>query len=189
MLEIPTITLYNPHAMLVALNEKGNETRGWYTKYRGPLAIHAGAYRGWKDLISQEPFKSVLAKHGYVNWKDLPFGAVVAICNLVDCQKIVFRDYTFAKLENGTYVKDNERAFGDYAPGRYAWILKDIHPLKTPIQVKGRQGIWNFDYEPYQIAIDPWKIGAAKIWTPKGIRSGKQVAQGSKDSVLGLEVI
>lgn len=35
------ITIWQPWAMLIALLEKGNETRGWPTKHRGPLAIHA----------------------------------------------------------------------------------------------------------------------------------------------------
>jgi hypothetical protein len=36
------LTLIQPWATLVALGEKQIETRSWDTKYRGPLAIHAG---------------------------------------------------------------------------------------------------------------------------------------------------
>lgn len=181
MLTIPTITLYNPHAQLVALNEKQNETRGWPTKYRGPLFIHAGAFRGWKDLIQEEPFKSVLAQHGYINWKELPFGVVVAVCDLTDCVKIT-REYRYT-------LTDQELAFGDYAIGRFAWVLKNIHTLKTPIQFKGRQGIWKWDATPHLVTIDPFMIGPTKIWTPKGIRHGKIVNPDREDAISGLEVV
>ena len=32
---------------------------------------------------------------------------------------------------------------GVYAPGRYAWIFKDIVALGRPIPAKGHLGIWN----------------------------------------------
>jgi hypothetical protein len=37
-----SITIIQPWATLIALGEKKYETRGWPTKHRGPLAIHAG---------------------------------------------------------------------------------------------------------------------------------------------------
>lgn len=36
------ITIIQPYATLIAVGEKGLETRGWPTKHRGELAIHAG---------------------------------------------------------------------------------------------------------------------------------------------------
>lgn len=36
------LTLHQPWASLIALGVKTIETRSWSTKYRGPLAIHAG---------------------------------------------------------------------------------------------------------------------------------------------------
>jgi hypothetical protein len=35
------ITLHQPWATLVAIEQKKIETRSWPTSYRGPLAIHA----------------------------------------------------------------------------------------------------------------------------------------------------
>ena len=81
-----------------------------------------------------------------------------------------------------------EYVFGNYTPGRFAWILKDIVRVKMPIQEKGRQKIWNWDATGYQVAIDPWVIGDTKIWTPKGIMTGRQVEADTEDAVLGLEV-
>lgn len=34
---------------------------------------------------------------------------------------------------------------GKYKEGRYAWILENIVPLKTPIKEKGHLSIWNYE--------------------------------------------
>ena len=33
--------------------------------------------------------------------------------------------------------------FGDYAPGRWAWLLRDVRPLIPPPPVRGAQGFFN----------------------------------------------
>jgi hypothetical protein len=37
-----------------------------------------------------------------------------------------------------------ERSFGDYTPGRFAWILADVKPLATPIPARGSLGLWEW---------------------------------------------
>jgi activating signal cointegrator 1 len=32
--------------------------------------------------------------------------------------------------------------FGDYAPGRWAWLLRDVKPLNPPVRMKGQQGFF-----------------------------------------------
>jgi hypothetical protein len=34
-----------------------------------------------------------------------------------------------------------QRFFGDHAPGRWAWLLRDVKPLNPPFEMKGRHGI------------------------------------------------
>ena len=43
-----------------------------------------------------------------------------------------------------------ERAFGDYAPGRYAWVLADVLPLPRPVPWRGEQGL----FEVPDVAIE-----------------------------------
>ena len=38
-----------------------------------------------------------------------------------------------------------EKAFGDYTPGRFAWILQDPVAFKTPLSAKGGLKLWEFD--------------------------------------------
>lgn len=143
------ITIHQPWATLIALGEKEFETRGWPTKYRGPFAIHA-AKKVDKDICQQEPFRSVLAKHGYVA-DNLPIGAIVAVGELVDCLKVTGEAYDIVTMEGDAEphflpVKSNEYHFGYYDKGRYAWEMADVKSI-DPVPAKGQQGLWNWGGE------------------------------------------
>ena len=143
------LTLTQPWATLVAIGAKRIETRSWSTSYRGRIAIHAAVGLGpvgdvpglWRQC-SAEPFRSAL--HQHVNYPDdLPRGVIVAVAELTDCCP------TFQSLAGGVFVRngsselvtEQERAFGDYSPGRYAWLLSDVRPLPTPLMYRGSQGL------------------------------------------------
>lgn len=137
------ISLLQPWATLVAIGAKRIETRSWATKYRGPLAIHAskGVKAFIKKLIWTEPFHTVLAKAGFklcfgADW-NLPLGKIIATCNLADVIPIT--------PEFVASLSEQEKAFGDYTPGRFAWILEDVKKLPEPIPAKGQLGLWKFD--------------------------------------------
>jgi hypothetical protein len=168
------ITLTQPWATLVAIGEKQIETRSWSTLYRGPLAIHAaagfgpiGGKRGYMDLCSREPFKRVLT--AYWKWlinsnatvlklsDGMPRGAIVARCELIDCVPTEFiteqvaAHYSYRVVWNAEridFVQSDEAAkeiaFGDYTPGRYAWLLAHVQMLPEPIQVRGALGLWEW---------------------------------------------
>ncbi|WP_240421634.1 2-oxoglutarate dehydrogenase E1 [Paenibacillus periandrae] len=143
------ITIWQPWATLAALEEKGNETRGWATKYRGPIAIHAAKYIDG-EACEREPIKSTLAKHGYTA-DNLPTGAIVGFANLEECWSIG-EDYQSGMpiLYNGEggrtkLVNSTEAEFGWYAPDRFAWEFADVKQLPEPIPAKGQQGLWNWE--------------------------------------------
>jgi hypothetical protein len=69
----------------------------------------------------------------------MPRGVIVATCILMDCAPI--NDVDTWNLT------DEERAFGDYSSGRYAWLLADVRPVDPPIPAKGRQGLWEWESE------------------------------------------
>ncbi len=79
------LTLTQPWATLVAEGAKKIETRSWETLYRGPLAIHAA--KGYPDrgLRFDEPFYSALWRAGIKPDMPIPTGAIIAVCNLIDC--------------------------------------------------------------------------------------------------------
>lgn len=147
------LSLYQPWAFLVMLAGhidpdiaklgKHFETRSWPTKYRGPLAIHAVKYipPEVEELCLTEPFQKAFEAAGIKYDGDIPLsrilpcGMVLAITNMVDCQKI--------KAYN--IPPEPESCFGDYRPGRFMWDLQDIKPLPEPIPAKGHQGLWNWE--------------------------------------------
>lgn len=153
-LTMKALSVWQPHASLIALRSKKIETRGWYTNYRGPLVIHAAKTfpKFARDLCGDDPFTFELVKGGYMGPDTLPLGAVVAYGNLAECCLI---------KEDGLYrlipgLKDPpkwfeplpaepEISFGDYTPGRFAWILEEVQMLPEPIPAKGHQGLWNWE--------------------------------------------
>ncbi len=148
------LTLTQPWATLVAIGAKRIETRGWPTRYRGPLAIHAGkglapvgGVRGLRALCATEPFRRVLTEAGYADPRDLPRGVIVARCELVECVRVdIGPQTTFAALEvfSGVKAAPHEADFGDYSLGRFAWALGDVHGCLTG-PVRGALGLWEWE--------------------------------------------
>lgn len=141
---VKVITLTQPWATLIAIGAKHIETRGWGTRYRGPIAIHAakgldpvGGVGGLLQLCATPPFAEVLAQHG-LRPGELPRGAVVCAAALVGCDTM-----TPASIAR---VDQPERSFGFYEPGRYAWRLQNTYRLARPYPIRGRLGLG--DLEP-----------------------------------------
>lgn len=131
---IRALSLTQPWASLVAIGAKEWETRSWPTPYRGQVAIHAskGYPRNCRELESEEPFMSAL-KRGLTNPHALPTGSIIALADLEECLP------TEAVLPR---IGENEKAFGDYYPGRYAYRLAHVLQLPRPIPCRGALGFW-----------------------------------------------
>ena len=133
---IKAITLYQPWAAFVMAGIKQYETRSWMTKYRGPLAIHAG--KTWnRDLMWQ--YLTLKQNHAaiqdHANEGILAFGAVLGICRLVETHRVeTIRDS----------LSELERAVGNYADLRFAWELEIIELFDTPRPARGEQGLWEW---------------------------------------------
>ena len=93
-----------------------------------------------------------------------PLGAVVATARLSACVPIVPHrpDSTIAPyasaMDDGMVVvrlhdarvqacpaRYELAAYGDFTPGRWAWLLDDVETLTEPIPAKGRQRLWTWD--------------------------------------------
>lgn len=171
--EMKALTLTQPWVTLVAIGAKQIETRSWATKYRGPIAIHAGVglgpvggSRALRELIRSQPFFDNLIPivvrvdeqfpiESIV--KSLPFGAVIATANLTAVHCIPATPMHFPRgvpeshmlasypIVLPPFQDDQERAFGDYTPGRYAWVLSDVEELSKPIPARGALGLWEWN--------------------------------------------
>jgi len=167
------LTLTQPWASLVAIGAKRIETRSWPTNYRGPLAIHAAkGFPKWAQRCvtdNWEFFTAFAPEHaaalrragvtlvpsepGHAVLRTLPQGAVVATCTLIDC--VCMEEFRYGPEGNSIGIgkwtemlaeRPQERHFGDYQVGRYAWILEGVEMLReNPIPAKGALGLWEWE--------------------------------------------
>lgn len=141
------LSLLQPWASLVVLGHKKIETRSWNTKHRGPLMIHASQSKKGLKAVSTEMWDLFIGL-GF-NVDTLPYGAIIGQVSMVDtCQ---FSERT--PYQQGVYgyhrqfweYSKQEKAFGDYTPGRYGWLLSDPVQFPVVIPAKGGLSLWNYD--------------------------------------------
>lgn len=124
------LTLHQPWAQLIADGRKAFETRSWDTRYRGPIAIHAG-----RTVDAEYSIEC-----GYRPGA-LPVGAIVAVARLVGIITTEQAQRTFDDTMPFARARE-EFSHGDYSPGRYAWELGDVRAVPA-IAIRGAQGLWD----------------------------------------------
>lgn len=140
------LSVTQPWATLIALGAKRIETRSWRTRYRGSLAIHAA--KGFPKWARETSCESEFAIE--LGPMTLPLGVVIATARLISCiptrelqtNRIIEVDHLAGCGD--FYLDDRERHFGDYEPGRWAWLLADVKPLNVPIGAVGALGLWEW---------------------------------------------
>jgi hypothetical protein len=139
------LSLQQPWATLLVYGEKHYETRSWKTEYRGELLVHAA--RKFTDLAramcEREPFKSALLRCGYKSPADLPRGVVLRKVRLLDCQPTEVVERVLAEGHLSPEEIAKELAFGDYSPGRHAWLQGHPTPLVLSIPFRGALGLFD----------------------------------------------
>ena len=141
------LSLWQPWATAVAIGSKTIETRGRYTHYRGPLVIHAAKHKVKSELdeLGARPmWIGALGLHQDKPIESLPFGALLAVCDLVDCLP---SDQCFGRIAMNTVrgifpYHWTEESMGGYGEGRFGWILQNLRPLAKPVPFKAKQGFF-----------------------------------------------
>lgn len=147
---LPTITLHQPWASLIAEGVKRYETRPRRTHKRGFVAIHAAKVwsRGQRNhQLRQAGFHYGEDHYGFAEFiEPMPLGSVVAVAELTDCQLMANGPYSApGALIGMDGVGAGERFCGDWRPGRYAWRLENVRKLLEPFPAKGKQCWWYCD--------------------------------------------
>lgn len=157
------LPLWQPWATLVAAVEKRIETRGWQPPRSAlgtRIAIHATkgglTQAELHRLLGAQPFAEVLRRALGLDpdasvvgmARALPRGAILATATLARCVPITPERAASLEARN-----PQEYAFGDYTPGRFAWVLTDVQPLGRPVPCKGSQGM--FDLPPLVADVVP----------------------------------
>lgn len=157
---LKVISLWEPWSSLMAHSHKKIETRIWSTDFRGEVAIHSTKGGLTQEELfltcADEPFRSILIDLGIFRpgmscpqlARAFPRGQIIAVGTLVDCRPLgdihvndVFKIYPELDTEQ-------ERAFGDYSPGRYGLVFENVTLLQEPVLFKSRQGkLLDLDFE------------------------------------------
>jgi hypothetical protein len=86
--------------------------------------------------MAREP---LLAKY-LPRFAELPFGAIIGEVMLTDVIRLTELELPPELLDRLTL---EERAFGAYDTGRYAWMLENPIQYEEPIPATGALGLWN----------------------------------------------
>lgn len=131
--ELRVLTLWQPWASLMAWREKLNETRPKKWGYRGWVAIHASE-RSCQvvDQANESYLTLALDRNKAPKPWHLPRGKILAVGRFTGC---------FPTPPDVPVLTDQERAFGNYGPGRFYYPTADLAALPTPIAWKGGQGL------------------------------------------------
>lgn len=146
------LSLTQPWATLIAIGAKRIETRSWSTKHRGLIAIHAakGFPKEARENCRLSPFVRGLRGFDYTT---LPLGQIIATARLIDVRPTKPYD------DDDSFRATDECAFGDYTPGRFAWLLDDVTALPVPIPCKGALGLWEVPASIYEaVAIQLFAV-------------------------------
>jgi len=119
---IRCLSIRQPWAWAICVGEKTVENRGWTTKHRGRIAIHAGAnpenLQELKNALSQQPPSGMFA-----------LGYIIGTVNLVDI------------------VEYHDRIGCMWAGGPQCWMLEDPILFEDPIPTRGRQSLYRLPEE------------------------------------------
>lgn len=133
------LSLLQPWATLVVIGAKKIETRSWATQHRGELLIHASMGKSGALLAAEPPFTKYIS-----NFNELPFGAIIG---QVWLEEVIQMERLFLSGARINQLTLEEKAFGDYSPKRYAWMLHNPIQFNSPIPAKGSLNLWEYDGE------------------------------------------
>ena len=135
------LTLWQPWAGAMAAGVKEIETRGRRFNYRGPLAIHAAAREPTEDENDiVVPFVAGNVNHVLLCTTR---SAILAVVDVYEC----LRTETINDSLVGGCISRTERALGNYSPGRFGILTRNLRVLRHPVPCKGKQGLWNLTPE------------------------------------------
>lgn len=142
------LSLWQPWASFIAIGMKSFETRSWSPPpllIGQRIAIHAA-----KKAIPPDD----------VEWArrlgapDLPRGAIVCTAVLAGAYQCgpprSLADIAHSRLRVIRQVVGSADVpivpdeFGDFADGRWAWLLTDIERFEPPVPARGAQGFWDW---------------------------------------------
>ena len=129
------LSLTQPWASAIALGIKRYETRGWSTRSRGDVCIHAAKSF---PRYAQDFFEDQLQEGLLHPDSDLPRGAIIAVAELTACLRTEDVLPTIERVE---------KMYGNYEAGSWAFRLENIRVLSEPIFCRGALSFWPVEWD------------------------------------------
>ena len=144
------ITLHQPWATFMAYGLKWCETRSWRpyrdvmpTLQKHGLLIHAASAfnKKMRAICYHPPYREAL-EHLEMTVEDLPTGAIVAMCKVIR----VLPTYEVDEISIADFSDSSfEYELGDYSPGRFFWVCREMQRPRQVIKASGFQKLWQFN--------------------------------------------
>lgn len=124
------LTIREPWASLIIEGYKEYEFRSWKTNYRGKILIHSGLNIEKDNLVKFKDYDINVQK-----------GKIIGEATLVDCIKVT------EDFQNELLKKDKIVYGQSDHDSTYAWKLENVIKYDEPISVKGKLGLWNYEFD------------------------------------------
>jgi hypothetical protein len=144
------ISMWQPWATLWASGEKKIETRKWEFPWPLPCVIGIHAAKIWngrlKAFADNEFCTDSLSRLGFRIWPKatLAFGAIIGLVRVVEHINTALLHPGPAQSPFIKMMTRREKCFGDFTPGRYAWIADRFYLLTTPVPMDGLRNFWQW---------------------------------------------
>ena len=142
------LSIPQPWATLIAEGVKTLETRAWapsQSETGKRIGIHAS-----KTIVlnpkymDPETWEEMIQRHGFRWYREIPRGAMVATALLWGLHQVTSIEKDEAYLKDAEFTVPVD-PHGDFTPGRWLWLMKNIRPIEPPIPITGRQRLWKWN--------------------------------------------
>ncbi len=117
------LSIHQPWAWAILHAGKTVENRGWSTRHRGPLLIHASKTRKSYDSLAELDWEKVYGVE-LPKWEELVTGSLVGVVEVVDC------------------LPASEATPSPWVQGPMCWVLANPRAFTEPVAYRGAQGLF-----------------------------------------------
>lgn len=134
------ISIWNPYASLLAYGCKSIETRSWPAPksligQRIGIASTKQMRPEQRAVLQDEKFMEYFSRTGLPQTlEEMPNGFLLGT--------IVLHSSSVIEEEDIADLTEEERLYGYFKPGFYAWRCRYPEPFFNPLPVRGAQGVW-----------------------------------------------
>ena len=141
------LSIWQPWASLIVHGHKIIETRGWPAPrsiigQTIGIASTKNINKEQRRLVCEPEFLRQYSTTNLPALDDLPLGYLLGTVIVEACDPIT------SKMIEG--LTDQERVFGWYSEGRFAWHLQEQKAFSTPLPVIGKQGLWDWEVVQFE---------------------------------------